>query len=82
MSAKPIKAIRSEQGKIKTRLLMKRKCTEKHKRLLSLEKAIRSQQGNNIGSSIFYMPAKTMKDNTFSARQKHRKIKLINTRKA
>ena len=28
------------------------------------------------------MPAKAKKDNTFSARQKHRKIKLINTRKA
>ena len=28
------------------------------------------------------MPAKTKKDNTFSARKKRRKIKLINTRKA
>ena len=28
------------------------------------------------------MPAKAKKDNTFSARQRHRKIKLINTRKA
>ena len=27
------------------------------------------------------MPATTKKDNTFSARQKHRKIKLINTAK-
>ena len=27
------------------------------------------------------MPAKAKKDNMFSARQKHRKIKLINTRK-
>ena len=49
MSAKPIKAIRSEQSKIKAhRLLMKIKIQRRALRPEKPIKAIRSQQGNNV----------------------------------